>query len=63
MGETKNIGEIADVLSRDIFRHFLWNTHPKSDDNFDCTNEKHLGEGGKPKSTHPGDVVFFYQDP
>lgn len=63
MGETKNIGEIADVLSRDIFRHFLWNTHPKSDDNFDCTNEKHLGEGGKPKASHPGDVVFFYQDP
>lgn len=63
MGETKNIGEISDVLSRDIFKHFLWSTHPKTDDNFECTNEKHLGGGGKPKATHPGDVVFFYQDP
>lgn len=63
MAETINIGEIAGKLSKDIFKHFFWNTHPKTDDNFDCTNEKHVGDGGKPKSTHPGDVVFFYQDP
>lgn len=63
MGETINIGEIAAKLSRDIFRHFLWETHPKTDDNFECTNDKHLGDGGKPKATHPGDVVFMYGDP
>jgi hypothetical protein len=63
VGETINIGEIAAKLSRDIFRHFLWETHPKTDDNFECTNDKHLGDGGKPKTTHPGDVVFMYGDP
>jgi hypothetical protein len=63
VSETINIGEIASQISKDIFKHFLWETHPKRDDNFKCTNEKHLGEGGKPKSTHPGDVVFFYEDP
>lgn len=63
MAETINIGEIAARLSKDIFKHFLWETHPKTDDNFECTNEKHVGEGGKPKATHPGDVVFMYGDP
>lgn len=63
MAETINIGEIAAKISKDIFKHFLWETHQKRDDNFKCTNEKHVGEGGKPKATHPGDVVFFYDDP
>ncbi|MBP0640203.1 hypothetical protein [Cupriavidus sp. AcVe19-6a] len=63
MAETKNIGAIADELSRDIFRHFRWQTHPKTDDNFPCGDTSHTGTGGKPKATHPGDVVFFYSDP
>lgn len=63
MSETINIGEIAARLSKEIFKHFLWETHPKTDDNFKCSNEQHLGEGGKPKLTHPGDVVFMYTDP
>lgn len=63
MAETINIGEVAGRLSKDIFRHFLWDVHPKTDDNFKCTNPKHLGDGDKPKLTHPGDVVFSYSDP
>ena len=63
MAETINIGEIASKISKDIFKHFLWETHQKRDDNFKCTNVKHLGKGGKSKKTHPGDVVFFYEDP
>jgi hypothetical protein len=63
MAETINIGEIAAKISKDIFKHFLWETHQKRDDNFECTNEKHVGAGGKQKNTHPGDVVFFYEDP
>lgn len=63
MGETKNIDEIAGRLSNDIFKHFLWTTHPKTDDNFECVNREHLGAGKKPKATHPGDVVFDYYDP
>ncbi len=63
MAETVNIGEIANTLSRDIFKHFLWKTHPKWDDNFKCNNPEHKSDGGTPKLTHPGDVVFFYEDP
>lgn len=63
MGETQNIGEIAAKISKDIFKHFMWKTHPKRDDNFICSNVKHTGDGGKSKATHPGDVVFFYEDP
>lgn len=63
MAETKNIGEIAEKISKDIFKHFFWDTHPKRDDNFNCTNSEHKGDGGSPKKTHPGDVVFYYSDP
>lgn len=70
MAETINIGEIAQKLSKDIFKHFLWTGHSKHDDNFKCTNPEHKSAGkvgedkeGKPKETHPGDVVFYYDDP
>jgi hypothetical protein len=63
VAETINITEIAAKLSKDIFKYFFWNEHQKHDDNFTCTNEAHVGEGGKPKTSHPGDVVFFYDDP
>lgn len=63
MAETINIANIAGKISKDIFKHFLWETHQKRDDNFKCANTNHLGEGGNPKNTHPGDVVFFYEDP
>jgi hypothetical protein len=63
LAETVNIAEVAPKISKDIFKHFFWETHQKRDDNFKCSNKKHIGDGGKPKDTHPGDVVFFYQDP
>jgi hypothetical protein len=63
VAETINIAEIAARLSKDIFRHFLWDVHPKTDDNFPCTNPNHLGERGAAKTTHPGDAVFSYRDP
>jgi hypothetical protein len=63
VAETINISEIASKVSKDIFQHFLWNIHPKRDDNFVCTNEAHTSEKGLLKATHPGDVVFHYQDP
>ena len=39
--------------------------HPNRDQNFKCTDSEHLSDGATPKqkSTHPGDVVFFYSDP
>jgi hypothetical protein len=63
VSETINIAEIAAKISKDIFGHFLWRNHPAKDDNFPCSNPKHIGEGGKPKKTHPADVVFYYDDP
>lgn len=63
MAETINTSEIAPLISKDIFSRFLWKTHPKRDDNFTCTNDEHKGDGGKKKATHPGDAVFFYEDP
>lgn len=65
MGETSNIAEIPQKLTRDIFRHFLWGVHPKRDENFKCNNPAHLSDGKKPapKKTHPGDAVFYYADP
>lgn len=70
MAETINIGDIAQKLSKDIFKFFLWAMHSKHDDNFKCTNPDHRSDGkkgedkeGKPKALHPGDVVFYYADP
>lgn len=65
MSETANIGEIAPRISKEIFKHFLWEKHQKHDDNFKCSNVGHKSEGKNPKSkaTHPGDVVFYYDDP
>jgi len=63
MAETTNIGEIAAKISKEIFEHFRWTTHPKRDDNFACTNTAHVSEKGVEKNTHPGDVVFHYEDP
>ena len=63
VAETRNISDIAAKVAKDIFKNFLWNTHPKTDDNFDCTNDQHTGKGDKSKDTHPVDVVFHYEDP
>lgn len=65
MAETVNIGLIADQLSNDIFKFFLWSSHPRRDHNFKCLNTEHVTDGDKPKPklTHPGDVIYFYQDP
>lgn len=63
MSETINIAEVAAKLSKDIFNFFNWASHPKTDDNFKCSNEKHTSDGGSQKLTHPADVVFHYEDP
>lgn len=63
MAETINIAEIAGKISKDIFKHFLWQKNNKHDDNFACTNKQHIGEGKKPKATHPADIVFYYNEP
>lgn len=63
MGETINISEIAEKVSRDIFKAFHWGTHPHKNDNFDCMHDHHKTDTGGKKKSHPGDVVFHYHDP
>lgn len=65
MAETANIAEVAQKLSKDIFKHFRWHMHPLRDVNFDCVSDSHISGKGdsKKKKTHPTDVVFSYDDP
>lgn len=66
MAETVNIAEVAQKLSKDIFKHFRWHMHPLRDVNFDCVSDSHTAgkEGSKKKkASHPTDVVFSYDDP
>ena len=63
MSETGPTSEIARKICDEIFGVFFWGMHPKSDDNFKCTNNNHRTPKDKQKKTHPADVVFFYDDP
>lgn len=63
MSETVNVGEIAEKLSSDIFSFFFWGAKEKWNENFDCHCPTHLGSDKSQKTKHPGDVVFYYEDP
>lgn len=63
MSETVNIAEIASKISKEIFRAFRWTSHPKHDDNFECVNSHHKSNPNIKNHTHPGDIVFRYEDP
>lgn len=79
VAESENIGAIAEKISDEIFKWFGWNTHPLKNENFPCTNPEHTvkesrakratknanGQSSTPKQkkTHPGDVIFSYDDP
>ena len=58
-----NVGEIAEKLSCDIFSSFFWQMKEKWNENFSCHCPTHLGADGKPKTHHPGDAIFYYEDP
>lgn len=60
-GETKNISQMANKVSEDIFKHFRWECLNLEDENFPCVKvSKH---SSKDEYTHPVDVVFYYTDP
>ncbi|EOI3503254.1 hypothetical protein ACULV4_000414 [Cronobacter dublinensis] len=57
-GETKNIDEMASIISDAIFREMKWLLNEEYKDiNWECKNPHHK------KKTHPTDVVFSYKDP
>jgi hypothetical protein len=69
-GETANIAEVANKVSKNIFKEFKWEKIPYMDTNFPCHKQKqHKNPSGKSKATsgskhtHPVDVVFKYFDP
>ena len=57
MAETQNIGEMAKIMSEDIFSYFGWSKSKPEDQNWKCEDLEHN------KKTHPADVVFHYNDP
>lgn len=57
MAETKNIGEMATLISDELLANFRWEKCKPQDVNWQCENDEHE------KKTHPADVVFFYKDP
>lgn len=61
-GETSAIAEIADKVSKEIFKWFKWERVILKDQNFDCLKEKHAPRKTR-KHTHPVDIVFKYDDP
>lgn len=57
-GETKNIDEMAGIISDAIFREMKWELNEEYKDiNWKCNSNTHDNK------THPTDVVFSYQDP
>lgn len=62
-GETSNIAEIANKLSKEVFDWFRWERIPLVDQNFACTKQGKHAPTKKAVHTHPVDVVFSYGDP
>lgn len=62
MSETASIADMADKVSRDIFRWFKWERLDLMDQNFSCRKpDKHAPK--RENHTHPVDVLFHYVDP
>lgn len=57
MSETANIALMADKISSEIFSVFGWKQSGPKNINWPCVSQLHG------KTTHPSDVVFFYDDP
>lgn len=57
MSETSNIAKMAEKISSEIFEILGWTRVGPINQNWPCVKEEHQ------KSTHPSDIVFFYDDP
>lgn len=63
MGETGKIAEIANKVSKEVFKWFRWERVPLMDQNFKCLKRDKHAPNKKQEHTHPVDVVFKYDDP
>lgn len=59
-GETQNISELADKVSKGIFKWLKWEQVGTTNENFTCLKQQ---EHSATSGTHPNDVVFKYKDP
>lgn len=62
-GETSGISEIANKISKDIFKWFRWERIGLKDQNFDCLKQEKHSPLKRSQHTHPVDIVFKYDDP
>lgn len=58
MAETSNIAKMASQISDDLFSEFFWTKVGPTDVNWPCEDPAHHGV-----TTHPADVVFYYDEP
>ncbi len=58
MAETSKIAKMATILSDEVFSEFFWTKVGPEDSNWPCEDQEHHGV-----STHPADVVFYYDEP
>jgi hypothetical protein len=58
LAETSNIALMATKLSDEVFSEFFWTKVGPEDQNWPCEDKEHHGV-----STHPADVVFYYDEP
>jgi hypothetical protein len=58
LAETSKIAAMAVKLSEEVFSEFFWTKVGPEDQNWPCEDKEHHGV-----STHPADVVFYYDEP
>lgn len=58
MAETSKIAKMASKLSDELFAEFFWTKVGPEDSNWPCEDPEHHGV-----TTHPADVVFWYDEP
>lgn len=63
MGETVNIGALAELISSELFEEFKWKKVGPTNENWNCVKCVKHGSNASPKKQHPSDVVFYYNDP
>ncbi len=59
MSETKQIAEMANKVSNELFEVFKWKRKLVEDHSWECVNPEQHGN----KKDHPSDCVFYYQNP
>lgn len=62
-GETSALAEIANKVSKDIFKWFKWERIGLKDQNFNCVKQDRHSPRKIQQHTHPVDIVFKYDDP